>query len=82
MAGRRRVYQCIATLLDMDDPDSCETALVALYGEETLDMASDLIDGEIRFFGAPSPGLALDGCALHQRLLGEYAKAHAPAVNR
>jgi ribosomal protein S12 methylthiotransferase accessory factor len=81
-AGRRRVYQCIATLLDMDDPDSCETALVALYGEETLDMASDLIDGEVRFFGVPSPGLGLEGCDLHQRLLGEYAKAHAPAVNR
>jgi ribosomal protein S12 methylthiotransferase accessory factor len=80
-AGRRRVYQCIATLLEMDDPDACEAALVALYGEETLDMATDLIDGELRFFGVPSPGLDLDGCDLHRRLLGEYAKAHAPAVD-
>jgi ribosomal protein S12 methylthiotransferase accessory factor len=80
-AGRRRVYRCIATLLEMDDPDACEAALVALYGEDTLDMATDLIDGELRFFGAPSPGLGLEGCELHQRLLGEYAKAHAPAVD-
>ncbi len=76
-AGRRRIYQCIATLLEMDDPNSFEDALVSLYGEETLDMATDLIDGDVRFFGLASPGLALDGCDLHQRLLQEYEKANA-----
>jgi len=76
-AGRRRVYQCIATLLEMEDPNIFEDALVSLYGEETLDMATDLIDSEVRFFGLVSPGLDLAGCDLHQRLLKEYAKAHA-----
>ncbi|MFZ2269610.1 MAG: 30S ribosomal protein S12 methylthiotransferase accessory factor YcaO [Azonexus sp.] len=76
-AGRRRTYRCIATLLEMADPDAHEAALVGLFGEETLDLASDLIDGEIRFFGLQSPGMDLAGCELHQRLLGEYAKAHA-----
>ncbi len=76
-AGRRRVYRCIATLLEMPDPNACEDALVSLYGEETLDLATDLIDGEVRFFGLVSPGPELEGCALHQRLLAEYAKAHA-----
>ena len=52
-------------------------ALAALCGDDTLDMATDLIDGEVRFFGLQSPGLQLDGCELHQRLLREYAKAHA-----
>jgi len=75
-AGRRRVYRCIATLLDMEDPNAFEDALVSLYGEETLDLASDLIDGEVRFFGLVSPGLDLTGCDLHQRLLGEYRKVH------
>ena len=56
LAGRRRVYRCIATLLEMDDPNAYEEALVSLYGEETLDMATDLIDGELRFFGLQSPG--------------------------
>jgi ribosomal protein S12 methylthiotransferase accessory factor len=79
-AGRRRVYHCIATLLELDDPNACEAALVSLYGDETLDMATDLIDGDLRFFGLPSPGLDLAGCALHQRLLGEYAKVHAAAL--
>jgi ribosomal protein S12 methylthiotransferase accessory factor len=78
-ADRRRVYRCIATLLEMDDPNACEAALVSLYGDETLDMATDLIDGDLRFFGLQSPRPNLEGCDLHQRLLGEYAKAH-PAV--
>ncbi|MBS1129453.1 MAG: hypothetical protein H6R16_455 [Proteobacteria bacterium] len=80
-AGRRRVYQCIATLLEMEDPNIFEDALVSLYGEDTLDMATDLIDGEIRFFGLVSPGLELTGCELHQRLLAEYAKAHPTKVH-
>ena len=66
-----------ATLLDMDDPDAYEAALVGLYGDETLDLATDLIDGEVRFFGLQSPGLNLEGCDLHQRLLKQYEKAHA-----
>ena len=74
---RRRVYRCIATLLEMPDPDACEEALVSLYGDATLDLATDLIDGEVRFFGLASPGSQLAGCDLHQRLLAEYDKAHA-----
>lgn len=80
-AARRRVYRCIATLLEMDDPDIYEAALVALYGDDTLDLASDLIDGEIRFFGIPSPGLDLACCEMHQQLLAEYAKTRPVAVD-
>ena len=57
--------------------DAYEAALVGLYGDETLDLATDLIDGEIRFLGLQSPGLNLEGCDLHQRLLKQYEKAHA-----
>jgi ribosomal protein S12 methylthiotransferase accessory factor len=80
-AGRRRVYQCIATLLAMEDPNVFEEALVSLYGDATLDMATDLIDGEARFFGLLSPGLDLAGCDLHRRLLAEYAKTRPVAVD-
>lgn len=79
-AGRRRVYACIATLLDMEDPNIYEEALLSLFGEQTLDLATDLIDGVVRFFSLPSPGLDLAGCELHQRLLGEYAKVRAAMV--
>jgi ribosomal protein S12 methylthiotransferase accessory factor len=80
-AGRRRVYQCIETLLELDEPDAYEDALLALYGEETLDLAADLIDREVRFFGLQSPGLDLLGCDLHRRLLREYDKAHRAALD-
>ncbi|MCK6391774.1 MAG: YcaO-like family protein [Azonexus sp.] len=71
---RRRVYRCIAALLELDDPNAYEAALVSLYGDDTLDLATDLIDGELRFFGLPSPGPNLDGCVLHGQLLAEYEK--------
>ena len=74
-AARRRTYGCIETLLEMDDPDTYEAALVGLYGDETLDQATDLIDGDLRFFGLQSPGMNLEGCDLHQRLLAQYEKA-------
>jgi ribosomal protein S12 methylthiotransferase accessory factor len=38
-------------------PEQLRRALVSLFGDDTLDMASDLIDGEVRFFGLQSPGL-------------------------
>ena len=76
-ASRRRIYTCMQTLIDMDDPAAYETALFSLYGEETLDQAVAMLDGDIRFFGLVSPGLDLAGCDLHQRLLKEYEKAHA-----
>jgi ribosomal protein S12 methylthiotransferase accessory factor len=79
-ASRRRIYACLQTLIDMDDPADYETALFGLYGEETLDQAVSMLDGEIRFFGLVSPGLALTGCDLHQRLLKEYEKAQASAA--
>jgi ribosomal protein S12 methylthiotransferase accessory factor len=81
-AGRRRTYRCIETLLEMDDPDAHEAALVGLYGDETLDQATDLIDGDLRFFGLQSPGLNLEGCAMHQCLLQQYEKAHPVAPKR
>jgi ribosomal protein S12 methylthiotransferase accessory factor len=34
------------------------------------------LNGETRFFNLPAPGLALQGCARHQRLLTAYAKLY------
>ena len=52
-------------------------ALKAMFGEDTLTRAEALLAGELRFFGKPSPGLDLEGCDLHQRLLDAYAKLHS-----
>ena len=76
---RRRIYRCIETLPRLDEnEDSAHfaPALEALYGADTLNRARALLDGEERFFGQPSPGLDLEGCDMHRRLLDAYAKLH------
>jgi ribosomal protein S12 methylthiotransferase accessory factor len=35
-----------------------------------------LLNRELRFFGEHSPGLSLEGCDMHQRLLTAYGKLH------
>jgi ribosomal protein S12 methylthiotransferase accessory factor len=75
--SRRRIYACLQTIIDMEDPANYEAALLSLYGEATVDQAIAMLDGDVRFFGLVSPGLDLAGCDLHQRLLKEYEKAHA-----
>lgn len=80
-ADRRRVYRCIEALVNLDehneDSTGFEPALLDLYGELTLEQAIALLDGELRFFNQPSPGLDLVGCDMHQRLLAAYAKLQA-----
>jgi ribosomal protein S12 methylthiotransferase accessory factor len=50
--------------------------LAALYGTETVAKAQSLISRETRFFDLPDPGIELQGCLMHQRLLDAYAKVH------
>lgn len=75
-AKRRRVYHCIHTLLEMDDPSLYSKGILALYGRDTVKTAEDLINGNLRFWGMESPDLDLQGCDLHQRLLAGYRKVH------
>ncbi len=80
---RRRVYRCVETLLKLGDTseggdaEAYRDALAKLYGDAALATAEALLDRDERFFGLTAPGLALDGCRLHQRLLAAYAKVHA-----
>lgn len=73
---RRSVYHCIESLLALEDDDPYQEALVGLYGQNVLDQAVRHLTGEERFFGLTekSPGLLLEGCALHASLLAAYAK--------
>lgn len=75
---RARVYRCIDALLRLDEleqVDACREALELLHGADTVAQAEALIEGEQRFFGIAAPGLTLEGCGAHQRLLAAYAKA-------
>ena len=82
---RRRVYRCIESLINLSESNDFETyrsALEGLFGPSTLDRARALLTGEERFFGITSPGLNLNGCPLHQRLLEAYAKVRRQHASR
>ncbi|PWB46889.1 MAG: 30s ribosomal protein S12 methylthiotransferase accessory protein YcaO [Nitrosomonadales bacterium] len=76
-AGRRRVYACIETLLNLGSAAPYRQALQQLYGSSALQQAEALLNREERFFGVQAPGLMLAGCDMHQRLLAAYDKVHA-----
>lgn len=73
---RRKVYRCIESLLNLGDDAPFSDALKHLYGEDTLQQAQMLLNGEQRFFGLRAPGMALEGCDMHHRLLEAYEKLH------
>lgn len=73
---RLRVYQCIESLLQMDESQSYLTNLGLLYGEDVLAQAEALLRGDQRFWNINSPGVSLDACELHQLLLSAYKKVH------
>lgn len=75
-SSRRLVYGAVAAIHQLEDPDAHEASLKLLYGEDALRQARALLAGQERFFNHQAPGLGLDGCDMHQRLLAGYAKLH------
>jgi ribosomal protein S12 methylthiotransferase accessory factor len=73
-SGRRRVYRCIETLLDLGGADAHRSALQHLYGTATVQTAVAMLHRKQRFFGIGAPGINLQGCDMHQRLLAAYGK--------
>jgi len=73
-ADRRRVYRCIETLLDLGGADGHRGALGHLYGDATVASAEAMLRQEQRFFGVTAPGMDLEGCDMHRRLLAAYDK--------
>ncbi|MGH1361459.1 MAG: 30S ribosomal protein S12 methylthiotransferase accessory factor YcaO [Burkholderiaceae bacterium] len=76
---RRLVYRAVSALHQLDNTQPYRQNLEHLYGAPALNRARDLLSGKQRFFGQPSPGLDLNGCDMHQRLLAGYAKLHKTA---
>lgn len=71
---RRRVYRCIAHVLQLDQSASFDDALRLLFGEATLSQAYALINREQQFFGLNTLGTDMEGSVMHQRLLAAYQK--------
>ncbi|MBS4098806.1 MAG: YcaO-like family protein [Sulfuricella sp.] len=78
--ARRRTYRCIEALRNLEEAGDFQAAVQQLYGAATLKQAQALLDGELRFFGVAAPGMQLEGCAMHQRLLEAYGKVHQGQV--
>jgi ribosomal protein S12 methylthiotransferase accessory factor len=77
---RKRVYACIQNVInlaDIGDSGPYLDTLALLYGAGPLAQAHALIMQEDRFMGLGAPGLALDGCEMHHKLLAAYDKIHA-----
>ncbi|AMP17270.1 30S ribosomal protein S12 methylthiotransferase accessory factor YcaO [Collimonas pratensis] len=74
---RQLVYRCIESLIGLGDASVYADALQQLYGAATLQQAEALLKREQRFFGLNAPGLKLEGCEMHQRLLAAYGKLNA-----
>ena len=82
-APRRRVYACIESLInlaDMGDTGPYLDNLRQLYGAGAVEQAHALIMQTDRFMGIPAPGLMLEGCEMHRKLLAAYDKVHVRAV--
>jgi ribosomal protein S12 methylthiotransferase accessory factor len=77
---RRIVYACIENLLQLSEigkPAAFLDSLRLLYGADVLKQAQTLIAKKNRFMGLSAPGLSMQGCEMHQKLLVAYDKLHA-----
>ncbi len=76
---RRGVYACIESLInlaEMGDSGPYLSALRQLYGAGAVAQARALIMQTDRFMGLNAPGLMIEGCELHRKLLAAYDKVN------
>lgn len=83
---RIRHYRCLKALLNirLENQRSYldyEQSLSLMYGEHTVKLGIDLVEGQDVFHGIHSPGLSLDGFHTHNKLLQAYAKLQRAKQN-
>ncbi|HJV51467.1 MAG TPA: hypothetical protein VJ652_08415 [Noviherbaspirillum sp.] len=71
------MYRCIESMLNVEDVENSQRALVLLYGVEAVRQAEALLDRSERFFGLDTLGADMQGSAMHQTLLAAYDKLFA-----
>ncbi|MDR3413599.1 MAG: 30S ribosomal protein S12 methylthiotransferase accessory factor YcaO [Formivibrio sp.] len=71
---RLRVYRCVESVVGLEDYEAYLPMLKLLYGEETLQQALALLNGDTYFFGLGALGANFEASAMHQKLLTAYAK--------
>ncbi len=82
-AQRARVYRCIENIVqlqeisDSTDINHYRASLQLMFGAETLTLAEQLLNQEVRFFGLGALGNNMQGSKMHQQLLLAYNKVRA-----
>jgi len=77
---RRRVYQCIDSLLQLEENEvDCTRALPLLFDADTVAAARDLIEGRHPFFASQTLGANFQESAMHCSLLEAYGKVQSQA---
>ena len=69
-----QLYQCIETLLMLDNTQPYMDTLQQLYGKACVQKAQQWLEGKQVFTDLGMPTLALEGCEMHQKLLQAYRK--------
>ncbi|BBP01200.1 30S ribosomal protein S12 methylthiotransferase accessory factor YcaO [Sulfuriferula nivalis] len=72
--ARQKIYNCIATLLQLTDSQLYNDSLIQLYGEVNLTRSQELIRGENCFADLAVLGKDFEKSEMHQQLLNAYRK--------
>ena len=73
-----KIFRCLESLLAMRkaevSPETFLGSLKLIYGEDILNRASTMLDGEDAFFGLPQASDKLEGFKMHTSLIEAYQK--------
>jgi len=78
---RTSEYRCIHALLGIKHDENRQfedysNSLSLMYGEDTVNIGIEVVEGRDVFHNLHSPGLSLQGFDLHNKLLEGYRKLH------
>jgi ribosomal protein S12 methylthiotransferase accessory factor len=74
---RLKTYRCIESLLNMEEVQTYQSTLNALYGEQTVTTAQQLLAGETIWDDLGNMGMNLENSQRHQQLLKAYQVLNA-----
>ena len=78
--ARARVYRCIRHIVGLqdlvvsDDVSTYMANIQLLYDAKTVQLAEQLLKGEVQYFGLNQLGDNMEGSIMHQQLLAAYEK--------
>ena len=84
---RAALYRCIANIVQISEElengkvEHFTANLTLMYGNATLALALNLVNGEAQYLGLENLGKNMESSNMHQQLLAAYAKVRKQHVN-